>query len=339
MVDRKVTASTVARRAGVSQSAVSRTFTPGASVSKRTSEKVHAAAKALGYRPNVLARSLITGKSRIIGLVVTYLQNHFYPEVLERLSNALQQKGYHVLVFMAPENTDNIDPILEEILDYQVEGLVLAASAMSSSLASRCRDAGIPVVLFNRTQDDDDVSSVTSDNVRGGRKVAELFAACGYQRPAYIAGWEGASTNRDREAGFRVGLDDVGLSLCARAVGNFDHAQAQAAARRLFADDMPPDAVFVCNDYMAFAVMDVLRYERGMSVPDDVAVVGYDDVPMAAWAAYDLTTVRQPANRMVSKTVDILMRQIACEDAPVDRIAIDGPLIVRGSVHTMASTI
>ena len=142
MVTKKVTSLEVAKLAGVSQSAVSRVFTPGASVSKKTHEKVRSAALKLGYRPNILARSLITGKSRIIGLVVSHLDNYFYPEALELLSNALQKKGYHVLVFMASKASGNIDDVLDEILDYQVDAIILASVAMSSNLANRCVAAG-----------------------------------------------------------------------------------------------------------------------------------------------------------------------------------------------------
>ena len=175
MASDKVTSQAVARLAGVSQSAVSRVFTPGASVSKKTAEKVRRAAEQLGYRPNILARSLITGRSRIIGLVVAYLENYFYPEVVEKLSNALQAEGYHVLVFMASQTAGNIDAVLQEILDYQVDGIVMASVAMSSDLATRCQQADIPVVLFNRKQDDERLSAVTSDNFAGGRKVAEFL--------------------------------------------------------------------------------------------------------------------------------------------------------------------
>ena len=119
MAGEKITSIEVARRAGVSQSAVSRVFTPGASASKKTAEKVRKAATELGYRPNALARSLITGKSRIIGLVVAYLENQFYPEALEILSTALQEKGYHVLIFMTSQTAVNIDEVLQEIIDYQ----------------------------------------------------------------------------------------------------------------------------------------------------------------------------------------------------------------------------
>lgn len=333
MTNEKVTSVDVAKRAGVSQSAVSRVFTPGASASKRTIEKVRRAAAELGYRPNVLARSLITGRSRIIGLVVAYLENYFYPEAVERLSVALQEKGYHVLVFMASSTVGKVDDVLQELLDYQVDGIVLASVSMSSSLAQRCQAFGIPVVLFNRDQDDARLSSVTTDNRAGGRAVAELLVAHDHEHIAYIAGFEGASTQRDRELGFREGLAAAGRELHARGLGNFDYAIAQDAARRMFDRAQPPDAVFVCNDHMAFAVMDVLRFELGLKVPQDVAVVGFDDVPPAAWPAYNLTTFRQRINRMVAETVTTLMDRIESRETGPRRIKIDGKLIVRGSTR------
>jgi len=333
MESKKVTSSEVAKLAGVSQSAVSRVFTPGASSSKKTNELVRKAAAELGYRPNVLARSLITGKSRIIGLVVAYLDNYFYPEALELLSSALQKKGYHVLVFMAAKTAGNIDDIVDEILDYQVDGIIAASVAMSSDLASRCGSAGVPVVLFNRTQDDKRLSAVTSDNILGGKKVAEFLIAAGYKKIGYISGWEGASTQRDREKGFEEEMSRNGLSVFSREVGNFNSDEARQAARRMFTAEETPDAVFVANDDMAFAVMDVIRFELGLKIPGDVSVVGYDDVPVASWPAYNLTTVRQPANRMVAETVSILIDSIENKSNEPRRIAIDGPLIIRGSAR------
>ncbi|WP_293573804.1 LacI family DNA-binding transcriptional regulator [Phaeobacter sp.] len=330
----KVTSSDVARLAGVSQSAVSRVFTPGASASKKTTEKVRMAAEQLGYRPNSLARAMVSGRSRIIGLVVAYLENHFYPEALEKLSNALQARGYHVLMFMAPNTTASIDEVIEEILDYQVDGIIAASVAMSSDLSQRCRAAGVPMVLFNRSQDDPDMSAVTSDNFSGGRKVADFILQAGHRKIGYIAGWEGASTQRDREAGFRQRLAEDGLELHARGVGNFKMETAAEATRQMFKED-PPEAVFVANDHMAFATMDVLRSELGLSVPDDVSVVGYDDVPIASWPAYSLTTVRQPANRMVASTVEILLDEIEGKPQGPRHVQIDGPLIIRGSTRPL----
>ncbi|MBY6068442.1 LacI family DNA-binding transcriptional regulator [Leisingera aquaemixtae] len=328
----KVTSMDVARLAGVSQSAVSRVFTPGASASKKTIEKVRKAAEELGYRPNVLARAMVSGKSGIIGLVVAYLNNQYYPEALEKLTNALQDRGYHVLVFLASHAAGNIDRVVEEILDFQVDGIIAASVALSSDLSARCQTAGVPMVLFNRAQDDPSMSAVTSDNIAGGRKAAEFLLAGGHEKIGYIAGWEGASTQRDREAGFTAELGAAGKTLHAREVGNFVTEEAQAATRRMFAND-PPDAVFVANDHMAIAVMDTLRFELGLSVPDDVSVIGYDDVTVASWPTYNLTTVRQPANRMVAETVDILLAKIEGPDAGPRRVEIDGPLIVRGSAR------
>jgi DNA-binding LacI/PurR family transcriptional regulator len=330
MSKNRVTSQEVAKRAGVSQSAVSRTFTTGASASKKTVEKVRKAAAELGYRPNVLARAMVSGKSRMIGVVVAYLENQFYPEALEKLSNELQKCGYHVLIFMAKQTAGHIDAVVEEILDYQVDGIIAASVAMSSDLSEKCRAAGVPMVLFNRSQDDPNMSAVTSDNFSGGRKVAQFLLAAGHKKIGHIAGWQGASTQRDREAGFISALAEAGIALKAQAKGEFKMEKAAEATRKMFAHD-PPEAVFVANDHMALAVLDTLRFELGLRVPEDVSVVGYDDVPAASWPAYNLTTVRQPANRMVTNTVKILLDQIENNADEPRRIAIDGPLIVRGT--------
>ncbi|NQZ73889.1 MAG: LacI family DNA-binding transcriptional regulator, partial [Dinoroseobacter sp.] len=310
MARAKITSTDVARLAGVSQSAVSRVFTPGASVSKKTADKVRAAAEELGYRPNVLARSLITGKSKIIGLIVAYLDNQFYPDALERLSKALQDNGYHLLVFISPGTGENVDQVVDELMDYRVDGIITASVGISDEITNRCEDAGIPVVLFNRGQDDERLSSVTSANVDGGRRIAEFLIAGGHRRIAHIAGWTGASTGRDRRDGFLSGLAAAGIDPVAVLDGNFRREDAAKAASAMFEDGAHPDAIFVGNDHMACAVMDELRGSLGLRVPEDVSVVGYDDVPLAAWGAYKLTTWRQPSNRMVEATVSLLLGQI-----------------------------
>ena len=326
----KITSAQVAKLAGVSQSAVSRVFTPGASVSIKTTKKVKEAALSLGYRPNSIARAMVSGKSRMIGVVVAYLENQFYPEALERLSNCLQEKGYHVLIFMAGKDRQSIDNVIEEILDYQVDGIIAASVSMSSGLSERCRNAGVPMVLFNRAQDEPNMSAITSDNIEGGKKIAKFLISSGHKKISYIAGWEGASTQRDREAGFISILNDAGLSLHSRKVGNFVLEESREATRSMFLNN-PPEAVFVANDHMAFAVMDTLRYELGLKIPDDVSVVGYDDVPAASWPSYSLTTVQQPVNIMVRETVEILIEKIENPEARPQKIKVDGPLILRKS--------
>jgi DNA-binding LacI/PurR family transcriptional regulator len=328
----KVTSMDVARLAGVSQSAVSRVFTPGASASKATVAKVRAAAEKLGYRPDRLARAMITGRTHIIGLIVAYLENQFYPVAIERLSRALQAKGYHVLVFMAENSTEMVPQVMQELLDYQVDGIITASVAMTNDLTARCSAAGIPVVMFNRGQDEAGLSEVTSDNVAGGRKAARHLIETGHRRIAHIMGWQGSSTGRDRKKGFGEAMAEAGIAPMAMVDGMYSREVAAEAARTLFAGPTRPDAIFVGNDHMAFAVMDTLRFDLGLSVPGDVSVIGYDDVPLAAWPSYNLTTIRQPVRRMVDATVDILLRQIEGETAP-SRIRIDGPLVERGSVQ------
>lgn len=328
----KVTSLDVARRAGVSQSAVSRVFTPGASASPATKAKVMQAAGELGYRPDPLARAMITGKSRIIGLVVAYLDNQFYPVALEQLSRALQGKGYHILVFMATNSSEGVLKVMQDLLDYRVDGIVTASVAMTNDLTNLCEAAGIPVVMFNRGQDDPRLSEVTSDNIAGGRTVANFLVAGGHRRIAHIAGWQGSSTGRDRTRGFLAALSAHGMAPVALQDGMYNRDTAAAVAREIFGRAERPDAVFVGNDHMAFAVLDVLRFELGLSVPGDVSVVGYDDVPIASWPAYDLTTIRQPLDQMVSDTVDTLLSRIEGDTAP-RRILIPGPLILRGSAR------
>ncbi|KPQ14277.1 MAG: transcriptional regulator, LacI family [Rhodobacteraceae bacterium HLUCCO18] len=331
----KVTATDVARRAGVSQSAVSRVFTPGASVSEAMARRVREVAEELGYRPNVLARSLITGRTRIVGLVVGYLENPFYPEVLEALSASLEALGYHILVFHAAggEGEEDVERVVGELMDYQVDGLVTASVHLSDRLVARCQAAGLPVVLFNRGLPGSGLSSVTSANRAGGAAVAEFLVGGGHRRIAHIGGLQTASTGRDRWEGFRDALRAAGQEVHAMAEGCFDRARAIAAAREMMEAPSPPDAIFVANDHMALGVLDELRHGMAMDVPGEVSIVGYDDVPAAAWKAFGLTTIRQPVDRMVAAAVDMLVGEIE-QGVPSGRVEeVPAELVVRTSAR------
>ncbi len=326
-----VTSNDVARLAKVSQSAVSRTFSDGGRVSAEMRARVLQAAAQLGYRPNVLARAVISGRSRLIAILVAYLDNHFYPLVLEHLCRAFQDQGYQVLLFMTEPGRQ--DAVVQTMLQYQVQGIVMASASMSSSLARECTRTGTPVVLFNRYVPSLPVSSVTSDNIEGGRQLAHFLADGGHRRIAFIAGQEDSSTSRDREAGFYKGLAERDMTVWHRAVGGYTTDGAKAATREIFAEAGGADAIFVANDHMAFTVMDVLRRDLGLRIPQDVSVVGYDDVPEAGWAGYNLTTVSQPAAAMVEATVAIMLEQIG--DNAVQRRAAMLPcaLVIRGSAR------
>jgi DNA-binding LacI/PurR family transcriptional regulator len=332
-----VTSIDVARRAGVSQSAVSRAFAKGpteSGVSDKAREKIFRAAQELGYRPNALARSLSTQRSNIVGVLFSYLDNPFYANALEILCHQLQAKGYHALVFMMPDTLHDVEATVSDILQYQVDGVITASVELSSKLCEDCREMDIPVVMLNRIQDDPRLSSVTTDNVGGGRLAARALIETGHRRISLIAGWQGASTSRDREFGFESELKAHGAALHARGVGHFDLKRTEEAARELFAGpaDERPDAVFVVNDYMAIRVMDIIRFELGLRVPEDVSVVGFDDTAMAALPTYELTTIRQPVNRMVDAALRILFERIENPATAPEHVLLGAQLINRKSV-------
>lgn len=326
----RITSAQVAAYAGVSQSAVSRVFTPGASVSPVMKKRVEEAAKLLGYRPNAIARSLITSQSKIIAVVMAYLDNLFYPSMLEELSRLLSERDYHLLLFTGMKDQDS-DVVFEQLMQYQVDGIILTSTALSSALSAECTAAGIPVVLINRTNDSELVSSVTSDNFLGGYQVADYLLAGGHQRFAYIAGVEQSSTNRDRLRGYRTRLSEANIYQISIAEGNYSREGAQQAIRQLMQLAVKPDAIFVANDHMAVAVIDVIRYEFGLKIPEQVSVVGYDNVGPACWPAYDITSVEQPVEEMAKAAVDILWQQFEQQSVQPSQKVIAGNLVVRSS--------
>lgn len=308
----------VAKSVGMSISTVSRTFTPGASVGKQARERILSAAQKLGYRPNAIARTLSTRKSRMVALVVSYLHNQFYPTIIERLCKRLELDGFHVLLFVSEDTfstESQTDALLLDILSYQVDAIILASSLMSSKLAKRCRDSATPVVMFNRTSKLRGVSTVASDNYAGGQLAARTLLSRGAQRLGFIAGLEQASTSIERESGFKDELASHGRSLYARDIGHYDLLRSSEATRRLFHQKKRfPDGVFVANDHMAFGVIDAIRNELGLRVPEDVQVIGFDNVPQSAWGGYQLTTIEQDAQAMSDAAVSLLMQQITHEN-------------------------
>ncbi|MGQ7261252.1 LacI family DNA-binding transcriptional regulator [Vreelandella sp. V005] len=309
MKKRPVTSQQVAALAGVSQSAVSRCFSPNASIAPKTREKVLAAAKQLGYRPNAIARSLITRSSRTIAVVMSQLDNPFYAQMLDHAARHFQQHGYHLLLFMGSDEAPTAS-VMADILQSQADGILMLAAMLSSSFAEECVGRGIPVVMINRTVAFEGVSQVASDNYNGGYWVGELLAQRGYERIAFIAGLPESSTSSQRRQGFLAALAAHGRHCWAEAQGDYQFASAQAATRTLFAGTPYPDAVFAANDHMAVAVIDTLKAEMGLRVPEDVGVVGFDNMPIAAWPSYQLTTVQQPLQEMVTEAAALLLTQI-----------------------------
>lgn len=326
------TAHDVARLAGVSQSAVSRCFTPGASISEETRQRVRAAAEQLGYRPNLIARSLITRRSTLIGVVIPDLDNPFYANVLDTLSAMLKAAGFRILLFSAPLG-ESPDPVLDEVLNYRVAALILVSSSLSSGFAEECQRVGLPVVQLNRTSRSPSVSSVVGDNKGGAKAIAQFLLDGGHRRFAFIAGLESSSTSQERETAFVAALKKGGAALDARVVANYTYAGAQAATRELLGAVNPPDAIFCANDYMAIAAITTARDEFGARVGEDLSIVGFDDMPMAAWPEFSLTTYRQPAQDMCARAVAIIQTQIDGQQDTGVHDVIRGELLVRGSAR------
>lgn len=325
-----ITAYDVAREAGVSQSAVSRAFTPGASVAPGTRRRIMAAADLLGYRPNLLARSLTNGKSRIVGVGVGDLENPFFTQTLHLLSRALEEAGLRLLLFPI-DDADQAEPSVNEMLHYRIDALVLLSTSLSSDLADECHKAHVPVVLYNRTTKSAGISSVTGDNDVGARTIAAHLLAGRHDRIAYIAGTESSSTNAQRQASFFDHLAEAGAPPPLLEHGHYSFEAATLATRRLLTSKAPPDAIFCANDLMALAAINVARFEFGLDIGREISIVGYDDIPMASWPAFSLTTYAQDAGNMVAETMRLIL---ALREDPEGHCA----SVVRGALRIRTSS-
>ena len=329
---RRPTAHDVARLAGLSQSAVSRAFTPGASISDAARLKVQWAAQALGYRPNLIARSLITERSGTIGIALGYMENQFYPAILDALAAAFGRAGYRLLLFTQDPH-DDTDPMLDEVLRYRVDAVVVASIRLTSRFAEECAKANVPVVLINRRTDKEVASSVTGENQEGGGRIAAFLAAGAHERFCFMAGLEDSSTSREREEGFRSALQQGGRSAPVRVVGHYDAAAARVAAASLLGERHRPDAIFCANDHMAFATIETARHEFGLEVGRDLSIVGFDDVPLAAWPSFALTTFSQPIQAMVQRVVEITLGHLEPGGSGPVHATVPGALVVRRSAR------
>jgi DNA-binding LacI/PurR family transcriptional regulator len=327
----QVTAEDVARKLCVSQSTISRAFSLTASISDEMKLRVIKTANTLGYQPNVIARSLITRRTNMVAIVMANLVDPFYPVVLDELVQQVQARGFQTLLFV-PSPGQAVDDIMPNLLQYQVDAIVLTSATISSAMARTCAARDTPVVSFNRYVPGLEIHAVASDNIAGARQVADFLVTTGHERPAFIAGQRDATTNRDRRKGFVSRLKELGMRSCVQEEGgDFSYEAGYAATKRLLRRATRPDALFFASDIMAVGGIDAAR-EIGLSVPEDVSIVGYDDVPLAALPCYSLTTIRQPVREMAKAAVDMLGLAEArgMKSAPTTRL-IMGTLITRSS--------
>lgn len=326
----RVTSAEVAHRLGVSRSTVSRAFTPGAAVNAETRARVMAMAKALGYQPNVFAKALISRRSPIIGVVVGDLSNPIHAEIHSCLTHCMQRAGLTPLTAQIDE-TDGVDTALATFGQYDVQQVILTSFAISEDVLEACLASDLDVMLLNRADGEGRTPAVCADLTQGGRLAATHVAKRGARRIAIVEGMAGAWTTRSRRQGHLDGIEAHGLTLATRLPGDYSYRSGFEAAQTLVARGNLPEAVLCANDLCAFGVIDALRREGGLSVPGDVAVVGFDDVPMAAWAAYDLTTVRLPVVPMVKRLVERLDRMRTTTDDALENVFLPCRLVVRNT--------
>ncbi len=332
---KRITSIEVARAAGVSQSTVSRVFGADNLVADETMARVMKAAHKLGYKPNALASSLTTRRTDMIGIVMAEITSPFYPYVLEAFTHKLHELGKRVMLFSAGPDED-VDALIQDVFKYRVDGLIVANATLSSAMVDECLRHNTPLILFNRYVRNAKASAVICDNVAGGRMVADVLLDASHKRVAYIAGRQNASTNIDRETGFTARLRERKHTAYLREQGEYTYQSGYFAAKRLLQQQQPPDGIFAANDITAIGAIDAAR-DLGVRVPQQLSIIGFDDIPAASWAAYSLTTVRQPVNHMIDLTVKMLLERIESPKAKPETKCVPGELARRGSARLARS--
>lgn len=332
----RVTSLDVAALAGVSQSAVSRAFTPGSSISTAKRQLILEAVQKLNYVPNSIASSLTTRRTNMVAVILGNLDNPFYGLVLRVLIDRLQARGTQILTFTVANGASS-DNALMQVLRYQVDGIILTSAQLSTRMTSMCHDRGIPIVLFNRYIPGSDASGVRCDNAAGGRLMANALLQAGARSFAVIKGDPKGTTSQDRMQGFAEQLLEEGIrrNQILELEGQSVYGGGYAAVLRAFRDEghKIPDAIFGINDSMALGAMDALRGEMGLKIPDDVMFGGFDNIHEAAHWPYRLTTVHQPVEEMVDETLKLLdLDNPEAEIEPGVDIKVPGRLVWRHTI-------
>jgi LacI family transcriptional regulator len=330
-----VTSHDVARLAGVSQPTVSRALRDRKGVSTVTRVKVREAARALGYVPSNVGRSLATRTTGRVGVVTDELYNPFYPALIEPLHDALAALGYGMILVT---DRGDVEVEIEPLIDGSLDGVVLSTSAAASQLPFELARRGLPYVMVNRTVDGAIGDECVSDNVAGAEAVADLLVDLGHTRIGAVFGPEATSTGRERAMGFRRRLAERGVLLPGSYVwsGHFHQDTGRTALRELLDREPRPTALFCANDVIAFGVCSA-AVASGIAIPAELTVVGFDDIPMASWEVFSLTTMRVDLVEMGQRAAALLGERIATPGLPPRRIVLPVGLVKR-STHAPPAT-
>lgn len=325
---RPVTSYDVALLAGVTQPTVSRAMR-GDRIAESTRLRVLAAAETLEYVPSDAGRSLATRRTNRVGIVLSQLTNHFYVDVLSAFERSLAAAGYQVIIFRQPEDDD---ALLAQLSSGGIDGVALTSLRLGSSVPAELQKRNIPTVLLNRETDSLASDVCVSDNVAGSRLVAQRLVELGHTRIGAIFGPADTSTGRDRAIGFRDSLAESGIAIhpdAAREVA-YTHLAGHDSFIDIMRSKHPPTAVFCSNDVLAIGAMNGAM-KQGIRVPDEVTLIGYDDMTMSSWEVFDLTTVRQNLELMTTTAAELLLGHIKGLHSDPQRIVIQPCLVLRST--------
>lgn len=329
MAGKRATSYDVAKLAGVSQSAVSRVFSPNGSASKKTRDKVMAVARELDFTPNPMAKSLSLGLSRLAGLVVTQYAQQNYPIALKSAVDVMTETGDSLLIQIV-DASDAGDSAIHRLLQKHVDFIICAASLSQAAIIS-CTDAGVPLVMINRPSEQRGIDTVSSPNAAIMHDVAKMLALSGARTTVFLGGGDGNWVSSERQRGFVVGCEKAGLPSPILLHNEFNYDGGMAATRAIANRIHDIDAIVAANDMMAIGAIDVLRLEYGLKIPEDIQVVGNDDTQVGQFRSFQLTTIAQDMGAMFSKAIELATsrsQKLQREDA---QIIIENKLIKRAS--------
>ena len=320
----------VAERAGVSVATVSRVLN-GHSPVAETRERVLAAVRDLGYRPNNVARALRTARTGALGLIISDLTNPFFTELADAVEDEARSLGYSLVIGNAGESPEQQDDYIRTLLDRRIDGLLVSSAGTGSAMLREVVASGTPLVLLDRSVPGIDAPCVRADGRAALTELAAHLAALGRRRPAIIVAPAGTPTGDERLALFRAALADHGIALPDERVGatpDLQHTGGRQVMSAFLDLAEPPDAVLATDNLMALGAMDELR-ARGLRVPDDVALVVYDDVPWFTHTDPPLTAIAQPTRELGRAAVHALLARI--ERRPVESVLLPARLVARRS--------
>lgn len=329
-----VTLKEVAERAGVSRSAVSRTYTEGASVSPKTRAKVEKAAADLGYSPNALASSLTTGRTKLIGLVSNNFHNPIFLNVFDQFTRGLQQRGLRPLLVNL---TDETEPTasLRMLQAYSVDGVIVASSTLPATFAEAFRDVGIPVVhSFGRHSPSPKVNVLGIDNIEAGRLAAETLVARGYKRVAFLGGPESATSTQDRLKGFAEVLEaDPSIHWSVSFASNYSFDAGRTEMLNLL-EEKPAEAYFCGDDVLSIGALSAIQ-TAGLTVPEDIGIIGLNDMEMAGWQNINLTTIRNPIAQIINSSIELIEATLKDESRLPEARLFACTIVERGTLRPL----